>query len=624
MADVIRLLPEALANQIAAGEVVQRPASAVKELLENAIDAKSQSIQLVIEEAGKQLIQVVDDGIGMSETDARLAFERHTTSKIKESKDLFQILTMGFRGEALASIAAVSQVELKTKKQESDIGVKIRIEASEVKEQIAEACVSGTSIAVKNLFFNVPARRNFLKSNPVEMRHILDVFQRVALAYPEKSFAFYNNAVEMYQLSEGKLSHRIVEIFGKNYRNRIAPCEEESPFLKVQGYIGKPESTKKTRGEQFFFVNKRFIKNNYLHHAVVNAFEGLLPENHHPFYVLFLEIDPKHIDVNVHPTKTEIKFDDERSIYAIVKTAVKKALNTHHFAPALDFDTNINFATSQRKPSAESFNTNYPQKKENKRNLVNWEKLYEGFEKKAVTEEYLRIPEEELKFIEKEENKIEETDNLTFESKINQMPAQETFEEIKSQKKVWQAHGKYLFAQVKSGFMLIDQKAAQQRIIYEKLLELAKKPKAASQRLLFRRKIQFNPSDFQIVLEIANEIRKLGFIFEENITDNTIILKGIPLNIFDEEDEDIFEGFLEQYKNSQDSLQTEQNLQIAKALTSRIVLKNSKTLTNEEINLLIDRLFASSNPQYTLDGKKIFVIISFEKIGKWLSGEEGI
>ena len=347
MADIIQLLPEYLANQIAAGEVVQRPASAVKELLENAVDAKATQIQLIVKEAGKQLVQVVDNGAGMSPTDARMSLERHATSKIRTTDDLFRIRTLGFRGEALASIAAVAQVELRTKPRDQDTGTLLLIEGSRISSQEPVACADGTSISVKNLFFNVPARRNFLKSNAVEMRHILDEFQHVALANPQIGFSLFQNDLEVFNLPAGKLSQRIVSLLGNGYKEQLAQVEEETPFLTVRGYIGKPESAKKSRGDQFFFVNNRFIRSAYLNHAVLTAYEGLLPKDNHPFYVLFLELDPKSIDINVHPTKTEIKFEDEKTVYAIVRSAVKQSLGLHNMAPSLDFAGDVNFGAIQ-------------------------------------------------------------------------------------------------------------------------------------------------------------------------------------------------------------------------------------------------------------------------------------
>ncbi|RFP65318.1 DNA mismatch repair endonuclease MutL [Hymenobacter lapidiphilus] len=343
MPDIIQLLPEYLANQIAAGEVVQRPASAVKELLENAVDAGATQVQLIVKDAGKQLVQVVDNGAGMSPTDARMSLERHATSKIRTTEDLFRIRTLGFRGEALASIAAVAQVELRTKTRDQDTGTLLLVEGSQITSQQPVACPDGTSISMKNLFFNVPARRNFLKSNAVEMRHILDEFQHVALANPGIAFSLFQNDLEVFNLPAGKLGQRIVALLGNGYKEQLAQVEEETPFLTVRGFIGKPESAKKSRGDQFFFVNNRFIRSAYLNHAVLTAYEGLLPKDTHPFYVLFLDLDPKSIDINVHPTKTEIKFEDEKTVYAIVRSALKQSLGLHNMAPSLDFAGDVNF-----------------------------------------------------------------------------------------------------------------------------------------------------------------------------------------------------------------------------------------------------------------------------------------
>ena len=399
MSDVIQLLPDSVANQIAAGEVVQRPASAVKELLENAIDAKADNISLVIKDAGKALIQVIDNGIGMSPTDARLSFERHATSKIKSADDLFKIETKGFRGEALASIAAIAQVELKTKDSQSDLGTQIIVEGSEVKEQEACTCAQGTAISVKNLFFNVPARRNFLKSNAVETKHIIEEFQRVAMVHADISFSMYNNGNEVFNLPKGSFRQRIVGVFGKKYNQRLVPIEEKTEIVNIEGFVSKPEFARKTRGEQYFFVNDRFIKSGYLNHAVQNAFDQLLSKDQFPSYFLKLKINPSKIDINIHPTKTEIKFEDERSIYAIVRTAIKQALGKHNIAPTLDFEQETTFNTPLLKQSdmvkaptikvnpnynpfeskSERSSTAAPSYK--KESTQNWKSLYSSFEK---------------------------------------------------------------------------------------------------------------------------------------------------------------------------------------------------------------------------------------------------
>ncbi len=620
MEDVIRLLPDAIANQIAAGEVVQRPASIVKELLENAIDAKATVITLFVKESGKNLVQVIDNGVGMSETDARLCFERHATSKIKKADDLFNILTMGFRGEALASIAAVAQVELRTKREDDTLGTYICIEGSQFKAQESIACAKGTSIAIKNVFFNVPARRNFLKSNPVEMRHILDEFNRVALAHPEIEFQLFHNDLEIHHLLTGKLSQRIVGIFGKNYQKQLATCQEETPLVNIKGYIGRPENAKKTRGEQFFFVNKRYIKHPYLHHAVVSAYENLIPNEHHPFYVLFLEIDPVHIDINIHPTKTEIKFDDERSVYAIVQSAVRKALSVHHFNPAIDFETDVNFSAQAHKreamaenplyqgtrnqPFSGSSNSNFT-----KKNTSDWEKLYQDL-KKNTPETLQRNVDE----------------RLTFESNVNQLK-QDTTLGLKPQnnleRPVFQLHRQYIISAVKSGVLLIDQMAAYERVLYDKYKNQLDTQKKVTQQLLFPIEIQLNASDFELILEIEKEIRNLGFVFVV-VKAQHLQLTGVPQGIHNEDQEEIFEDFIEQFKNYQATLQIAKPDLLARALAKRTATKLKIKLLSQEMNLLIDQLFASQNPNYTPDGRVIFRNLSLTELANLLARSEEV
>jgi DNA mismatch repair protein MutL len=611
MTDIIHLLPDAIANQIAAGEVVQRPASVVKELLENAVDAKSTTIQLIIREAGKSLVQIIDDGIGMSETDARMSFERHATSKIKTSDDLFSIRTLGFRGEALASIAAVAQVELRTRRQTDELGTLIRIEASQLKAQEGLACLPGTNISVKNLFFNVPARRNFLRSNAVEMRHILDEFQRVALANSQISFALYHNDAEVYNLPTGKLSHRIVSIFGKTYREQLAPCQEETPFVKVMGYIGKPEFSKKTRGEQFFFVNNRYVRHNYLHHAVMSAFEGLLPDDSYPFYVLFIDIDPVHIDINVHPTKTEIKFDDERSVYAIVLASIKKALGSHNIAPSLDFGFNVNFPALDTKPAFNSGFTgsgehSYEKTPREKGNLQNWNALYQEFQKSFPKDQ---IPEE----------RTDAPSSLTFESKANDLAADSIAPVMVGMAKempLFQLHNRFIVMQVKSGMMLIDQQAAHERILYDRYMANLRDNNGNSQQSLFPVTIDLNPSDFQLLMEIQEEVAQLGFIIRV-LGKTTVVVEGIPADAPLGREKEILEGFIEQFKWNQSQIQIHTKENIARALARRSAMKRGSTLVTEEMNKLIEQLFASSNPNYAPDGSPTLVVLNLEKINSF-------
>jgi DNA mismatch repair protein MutL len=482
MSDIIHLLPESIANQIAAGEVVQRPASVVKELMENSIDAGASEITLIVKDAGRSLIQVVDDGRGMSETDARMSFERHATSKIKTSEDLFHIKTMGFRGEALASIAAVAQVEMKTRPESDETGTSIQIEGSAFKSQHRISCKQGTTILVKNLFFNVPARRNFLKSNPVELRHIMDEFQRLALSHPELTYNFYQNDMEIFCLKPGKLGQRIVSLFGKNYREQLVPCNEDMDDLKLKGYIGKAGFVKKSRGEQYFFVNNRYIKSSYLNHAVVSAYDNLIPDGSFPFFVLFIDIDPKHIDVNVHPTKTEIKFDDERNVYMLLKTSVRKALGSFNITPSLDFNVDTNFRLHSSAPSQHSGlsqqDRDYGQFKNSDRelaNLKNWDQLYAG----ALSDETMEA--EARREAAAQGNPI----SITFESALNSR-SDVTDDGLYVEKdKFFQVNASFIVTPVKSGIMVIDQQSAHERILYEQYLSMLEKNTGSSQQLLF-------------------------------------------------------------------------------------------------------------------------------------------
>ncbi|WP_020528550.1 DNA mismatch repair endonuclease MutL [Flexithrix dorotheae] len=616
MQDVIKLLPESLANQIAAGEVVQRPASVVKELIENAIDAKSEHITLIIKDAGKSLVQVSDDGIGMSERDARMCFERHATSKIETTEDLFKIMTFGFRGEAMASIAAVAQVDLKSKTKEEEIGTRILIEGSEIKTQEPVACNDGTSIAVKNLFFNVPARRNFLKSNPVETKHIFDEFQRVALAHPKINMALYQDDLEVYSLKEGKLAKRIVSIFGKNYQTQLIACKEDVQHVQVNGYIGKPEFSKKTRGEQFFFVNDRFIKHPYLHHAVMNAFEGLLPEGNFPFYVLKIYIDPVHVDINVHPTKTEVKFDDERTIYAVVRAAVRQALASQGVSPSLDFDYNVNFAQypdnigNQKSSYTENDYKSPenplddPEHKRRESNQQHWDSLMPSND----SEKWMRQFDQE--HIKDEEQKSME---ITFSSAANEMQSEQSVEnpvpeeKVKKQKTI-QVRNKYILAQVKSGIMLIHQQAAHERILFERFLGDLENSSGVSQKLVFPVTVELNPVDFTLLGEIKEEVLKLGFDFEE-FGQNAIILNGIPSEINKPNEKELVEKLIEQIKINKAELGLNTTESIAKALAKRVSIKVGQYLDSMERDALIEQLFSTSNPNYNVDGEKIITML---------------
>jgi len=599
MRDIIQLLPDAIANQIAAGEVVQRPSSVVKELMENSIDAGATSIQLIIKDAGKGSIQVIDDGQGMSETDARMCFERHATSKIRKAEDLFTIKTMGFRGEAMASISSVAQVELKTKRAEDELGTLIKIDASVLKSQELIQCQKGTSITIRNLFYNIPARRNFLKSNPVEIRHILDEFQRISLANPSIKFSFIQNDQETYSLPTEKLGKRIVDLFGKSYREQLAACEEDTSYVSIKGYVGKPEHAKKTRGEQFFFVNNRFIKNSYLNHAVMTAYERLLGDGAFPFYVLFLSIDPAHIDINVHPTKTEIKFDDERSIYAIVQAAVRKTLSINNLIPSLDFETNVNFnvpttfGSSQRTHEKSDLFKAKPTQDA-------WKKLYEGMDNNINAFEQQNSLQTMKIFDSTNEPK-------TIQSKANDW----NYDHVNTPNfQVIQVLQKYLAIHITDGLLLIDQKKAYQRILYDQFIDHLNRKNGASQQLLFPITIQINPADQILFEEIKQEIKDLGFRMEKD-SDQNFLVEGIPSGVLEEDCQLLIEGILEQIKNENTDFNSHRNEKIAQAMANKTASKyTQKKRSNEEMNAMIGQLFASSNPNFSPNGEEISKLLT--------------
>ncbi len=641
MTDIIQLLPDAIANQIAAGEVVQRPASAVKELMENAIDAGATKVQLILKEAGKTLIQVIDNGSGMSETDARMCFERHATSKIRRAEDLFLIRTMGFRGEAMASIAAVAQVELRTRRASEELGTKVIIEGSEVKNQEPEQVPVGTNIMIKNLFYNIPARRNFLKSNPVEMKHIMEDFQRIALAHPDVHFTMHHNNTEIFHLPAGNLRQRIIGIFGASHNKTLVPILEETDMLNVSGFVGKPEFAKKTRGEQLFFVNKRFIKNGYLQHAVMTAYEDLLQRDSFPLLVIFLDIDPARIDVNVHPTKTEIKFDDEKLIYNYLKVAVRHALGQYSITPTLDFEQEMGLRMTDTNTSSPStYVETLPSRfsfPENKRdtqttpergqssdlnysnpnrlqtnNLRNWEKLYEGLEndfsdKKAPLHEVME-DENTSEFVEEEQFEV----ISSFKSGI--------FDDVetpftKEQKDPYQVHNRYIVSQIKSGFMLIDQQAAHERILYEKYIQLFDENNVSTQTELFPKTITLSIYDAEILKEILPDINRLGFDVQE-FGQTTFVIHGVPAELKQGANEQqLIEKLLEQYKLHLNlSLDLKEN--IARSMARSASTKRGKSLEVKEMRLLIDQLFACAMPFHSPTGAKCFITYELEEIEK--------
>jgi len=621
MADIIQLLPDAIANQIAAGEVIQRPASVVKELMENAIDAGASDIRLVVKDAGKALLQVIDNGCGMSETDARMAFERHATSKIRQTNDLFSIRTMGFRGEALASIAAVAQVEIKTRRHSDELGTRLVIEGSELIKQEPCQCPRGTAFSVKNLFFNVPARRNFLKSNSVEMRHIVDEFQRIAIAHSDSFFALHHNDNEVFHLPPGKLRQRLLGLFGKNANKKLVPVEEETEVLRLRGYVGKPEFAKKTRGEQFFFVNDRFIKSPYLNHAIVSAYEDLLPSGTYPLYVMFINIDPRRIDVNVHPTKQEIKFDDERLVYNYLRVAVRHALGQHSITPTLDFDQDPAFSGNriqprpQREETVSSTGTQArgsdkadatSEQQRRARNLKNWEELYEGLEEFDQTEA-----------ASDDSTGPAPHQPLTLESDWHgdQQAAGGAAAARESNKAPNQLHNRYIVSQIKSGILLLDQQAAHERILYEKYLYVLRQQQNSTQQQLFPRTLSLSPADAALLKELRDQINLLGFDIEE-FGANTFVINGVPAELAGKQDEQVvIESLLEQYKgNLEFQLEITDNL--ARAMARSASIKKGQPLTADEMQSLIDQLFACEVPYKSPSGRKCFISLELEELSK--------
>ena len=626
MADIIQLLPDAIANQIAAGEVIQRPASVVKELMENSIDAGSTNIKLIVKDAGKTLIQVIDNGCGMSETDARMSFERHATSKIREAKDLFSIRTMGFRGEALASIAAIAHVEMRTRKQVDDLGTRIVTEGTEIRTQ--EACQSapGTSISVKNLFFNVPARRNFLKSNTVEMKHIVDEFQRIALAHPDVFFTLHHNNAEVLHLPKGNLRQRIKSLFGTQVNKKLVPVFEETDILKLEGFVGKPEYVKKTRGEQLFFVNNRFIKSGYLNHAVMAAYEDLIPKDTYPLFVIFIEVDSASIDINVHPTKQEIKFDDERLVYNYLKVAVRHALGQYGMMPTLDFDQDPNFSTPAPVPSpkvypSSSSHTNTvgnngggqagaggPSPSQLERsNLKNWQKLYDGldeFDKEGAADPLGDSGEDN-------------GGSVTIQSKWGEESALDepggSFS--KPQKEPYQVHASYIVSHIKSGFVLIDQQAAHERILYERYLKLINEQDASTQKQLFAKTIDLSTGDALMLKEILPQVNLLGFDIQD-FGSNSFVINGVPSELAGKGNETvIIESLLEQYKlNVELKLDIQEN--IARSTAKSASIKKGQVLDTVEMQTLIDQLFACEVPFKSPSGRSCMITFELDELAK--------
>ena len=604
---MITLLPDHVANQIAAGEVVQRPASAVKELLENAIDSKATDIKLIIKDSGKTLIQVIDNGSGMNEVDARMCFERHATSKISKADDLYSLTTKGFRGEALASIAAIAQVELKTKKEDSELGIKVVIEGSEHKSQEICTCPNGSSFSIKNLFFNVPARRNFLKSDRAENKYILDEFVRIALAHPDISFSFINNEKEQYKLSKGTLRQRLVNLFGKNYNSRLVPVNEKTDIVNIDGFICKPEFSKKSRGEQFIFVNNRFIKSAYLNHAVSNSMEGLLQSDYHPSYFLFLQIDPSKIDVNIHPTKTEIKFEDERNIYSIMLAAIKHSLGQYNIAPSIDFSLNPEYQV----PITSKGRTIKTPNIEVDPNFNPFEEQKSAIQNKSL----LNKTSSKGKHWEAIFEEIQEDMNTALPEGLNTPQSLESELNIEEKRFAFQVDNRFILTQIKSGILILDQQRAHQRILYEQYFKSLQNKRPLSQQLVFPHEIHLSPTDIEIFKEITDDIESVGF--DINIpTRNCLMILGVPFETKANEINKIIDNILDAYKNQNDAWKSDHQKFIAKSLALSNAIKNGKTMASEEMNELIDSLFTCELPFISIYNKPTAIVLEINELIK--------
>ena len=615
MSSIIQLLPDHVANQIAAGEVVQRPASVVKELLENAVDAKATDIKLIVKDAGKSLIQVIDNGIGMSVTDSRLCFERHATSKIRHAEDLFSLHTKGFRGEALASIAAIAHVEMKTKQEQEEFGTHCIIEGSKFMSQEPSVLPRGTSFSVKNLFFNIPARRNFLKSDTVEQRYIVDEFQRVALAHPSIHFTMYHNGSEMFNLPISNFRQRIVNIFSGKTNEKLVPVKEETDIVNLHGFIGKPEFAKKNRGEQFFFVNDRFIKSGYLHHAVMGAYDGLLSAGAQPSYFLYLDVPPHTIDINIHPTKTEIKFDDEHALYAILRSAIKHSLGQFNVAPVLDFDRDANLDTPyqyQNKVAAyptiqldREYNP-FLEEKSNKNFSVSsnfrkpeaqpsWESLYVGLKQAGQQIAEMSFENDAVSSSLFEENGIEE--------------------EIK---RTYQLHKKYIVSPIKSGMVIINQKRAHERVLYEGYLTSMTVQKASSQQLLFPLQLYFSSGEITLLVELKTALEHTGFIFE-TIGEDHVVISGLPVNVTESQISIVLEELLSDLHDGIPDSSFSQNDTIAKSMAKSLAVKTGTYLTEKEQENLVHNLFGCREPNVSPFQKPTFITMSVEDLDKKFS-----
>ncbi|MBN2484681.1 MAG: DNA mismatch repair endonuclease MutL [Bacteroidales bacterium] len=612
MSDIIQLLPDSVANQIAAGEVIQRPASVIKELVENAVDAGATSIQVTVKDAGKSLIQVTDNGIGMSETDARLSFERHATSKIKTAGDLFEIRTKGFRGEALASIASIAQVVLKTRQAASELGTQITLSGSVVEKQEPISCATGSNFLVKNLFYNVPARRKFLKSNSTEFKHIFNEFERIVLAHPDIEFSLTHDDQQMIHLPQTNLRQRIIHVFGKQMNQNLTRIENSTSIVSISGFVGKPEFARKTSGEQFFFINQRYMRHPYFHRAVVKAFDNILPADCFPAYFIYFEVDPQSIDVNIHPTKTEIKFENEQAIFQIITAAVKEALGKTNVMPSIDFDTygvvdipllqkdtrisipeipvDYSFNPFKTKPVKNQGNpTDRNDFFQNRPSTGHWEKLFENIETTSRA-----MPNEEPELF---------------------APETDTGQQESTSADYLQFKGRFILTPVKSGLMIIDQRKAHIRILFEQQVRNLAMNQAVSQRLLYPEKTDLNNEDYSVFKQLEENLNCLGFDISD-LGSNSVLINGVPESNFNGSPQELLEQIIEEYKQTENTVKGTLKERVALSLSTASAIGYGKILSSIEMQHLVDELFACENPNYSPSGKKILAILNINEIDK--------
>jgi len=619
MSDVIRLLPDSVANQIAAGEVIQRPASVVKELVENAVDAGAKHIDVQVVDAGKTSIQVIDDGKGMSETDARLAFERHATSKIREASDLFALHTMGFRGEALASIAAVAQVELRTRLEGEELGTSLCISGSKVESQETISCSQGCNFNVKNLFFNVPARRKFLKSNQTELNNILAEFERIALVNPEVSFTLHHNGTEMMNLPAIQLKQRIMGVFGKKINQELLPLEVDTTMVRVSGFVGRPDSSRKKGARQFFFVNGRYMRHPYFHKAVMDAYERLIPAGEQVSYFIYFDVDPSHIDVNIHPTKTEIKFENEQAVWQILTAVIKETLGKFNAVPSIDFDaegmpdipafesspyTVVQAPKTEYDPNYNPFNTSSsPSSSYSRPRVDGWEELYGGY---GSSMQAVAYPGEDV-FMEEELTGMETPSNLYASTEVQTAMETSTLH--------YQFKGKYILTSVKSGLMIIDQQRAHVRVLYDRYLAQIEHRKGASQGMLFPDIVQFPVSEIPVLESIMEDLSYLGFELTD-LGGGSYAINGIPSGIEGLNPVDLVQDMVHTAIEKGCRVKAEVQGMLALSLAKAASIVQGQVLSNEEMNQLVDELLTSASPNYTPDGKKVNAMIGDDELEK--------